>query len=564
MSTTAEEHYGPLRSSELAVRLNEDESDVSMIETTQPKRTSFQVSSNTLVASVGSRPSTWSHQASEYLNNKKATFYNAVIDRKTAITGIIIMLFSAFLFSLLIVLIKYGNDQYNYSSSQLLMTRGIIQTIIVSILLCIKKYKQTQNDKQLKNDKIPPMLSKQTLSINSDIPSNNNNNNNNNNYNRNTDCMNDSDFNDQDISDDNYYNNLYSNTTPKSIIMEDIITTTESDINLNCNDYDYDNINNNNNHEMIENIIHNKENNNYNSKYNYNNKRLSRRESIGDLWQNKIKLLWLILRGIFGACSGILYFESVTLIPIGDAIATFSLYPIFTCFIAYFLLQEKLQTIHGVALVFAIGGGLLESQPQFIFNTSSSNGSDSNSNSSNSDEYNEIGYICAIIGAIFAGFEFVSMRKLKHFDKNYLVLSYSVHCIIFGIIFAYVLYPRGLKLPNNNQIDESNLESYLLEWGVLIGIGIVGYLANVTMTYSAQLIQSGLSSLLRSTDTLFSYIFQIVLFNEIPSMLTASGGVMIMVSVALVSLAKYQQAVQSDKERVKNAKHPPSTKIVLM
>lgn len=379
-------------------------------------------------------------QRTSLRQKRKTSFYNAILDKKTLIKGILLMLLSAFMFSLLVTLVKYGSD-YGYSSSELLMICGLFQFIITSILICNKRRKHNKQDKK----------------------------------------------------------------RAKSMINDDNNPT----INLNVSD-----LNTLNTHNQRE-----------------------RMGSIAELWQTKSKLLWLIMRGITGASAGILYFEAVTLVPIGNAIAIFSLYPVTTVFFAYIFLKEKIGRIHCIALIVAIGGGLLVSQPGFIFNNNNNSKSDSKNN------YNSMGYLCSLTAAIFAGLSFIAIRKLKNFDSSYVVLSYAVGCTIFGLVFAYILAPKGIRFPADN-----NLKKYLLEWLLLFSAGIVAYLANLTQVISAQLLQSGLSSLLRSTDTIYSYIFQIVLFSQLPDWLTVVGAILIMSSVALVSFAKYKQSRDKEKK----------------
>ena len=314
-----------------------------------------------------------------------------------------LMLISALLFSILSVLIKYGSD-YGYSSSELLMIRGIIQTIIVTVALLYNCWlKKTKANHEYR-----------TISINSSS------------FDRSTQ-------------------------------------------------------------------------------------------------------VWLILRGLFGAGgSGILYFYSVTMIPIGDATATYSLYPVLTSFVAYIILKERVTKSHAIALITAITGVILQCQPSFLFDFVNKN--------TNKQEYHESGYYTAIGAAIVGSFSFVSMRKLKDVDKNYLILSYSLSCIILGLIFCYVLHPTGIKIP---QYDKKSERKFITELCILIAMGIVGYMGNVTMTVSAQRIQSSLSSLLRSTSSLYSYVFQVLLFAVIPTPVTAIGAVLIVASVLLVSFATY-------------------------
>ena len=286
---------------------------------------------------------------------------------------------------------------------------------------------------------------------------------------------------------------------------------------------------------------------------NYNNRDEFKKTIIDKM--SKSTIGWLFLRGICGSGAAIMYYYAVTIIPIGDAVATFSLYPITTAFVGYFCLNEKLIRLHGVALICAIFGAILLSQPHFIFN---SNNNDSNNNNDNKkhnhddDDTNMIGYGVCIIAAILVGFAFVALRKLPKMDKNIFVLSFGFSCFVLGLIFSFIINPKGIKFPNYNQVINSVIsrKRFYCECGILFGSGLIGYISNLSITYGAQRMQSSLSSLLRSTDTIYTYIFQIVLFNQIPTLTTIMGALLVVISVIMASYAKYKQNQSKSSELI--------------
>ena len=82
-----------------------------------------------------------------------------------------------------------------------------------------------------------------------------------------------------------------------------------------------------------------------------------------------------IARGIVGGTGAILYFHAVTLLPLGDAVCVFSVFPVFTAFLAWIFFKEKLTCMHVIALILSVAGVILISRPQFIFNDNSSDSS---------------------------------------------------------------------------------------------------------------------------------------------------------------------------------------------
>jgi drug/metabolite transporter (DMT)-like permease len=246
---------------------------------------------------------------------------------------------------------------------------------------------------------------------------------------------------------------------------------------------------------------------------------------------NKYNLLiWINLRGIFGGLAGALYFYAFTIIPIGDAITAFSLYPIIAAFLAYPMLKESISFIHIIALSLSIAGVILLTHPVIIF------GNDHNNHHSPNED---LGYYASLGSAIFAGASFITMRKAKNASQNAILLSYGVWCIIIGIIAAYIEPGTHLTLNFNEW------ESIIL----LIGLGLLAYCANSTMTYSAKRIEAGIASFIRSSDSVYSYIWEVLFFHTIPSLLTIVGACLILSSILLVSLLKFYQSRKLIKEK---------------
>merc|ERR1712226_1148599 len=61
----------------------------------------------------------------------------------------------------------------------------------------------------------------------------------------------------------------------------------------------------------------------------------------------------------------------------------------------------------------------------------------------------------------------------------------------------------------------------------------MGYL--VSMTIGSQLLDASLAAFLQSTEMLWAYVLQVLLFHEEPSVLTVAGVFCILVAVALIA-----------------------------
>merc|ERR1712190_719574 len=107
-----------------------------------------------------------------------------------------------------------------------------------------------------------------------------------------------------------------------------------------------------------------------------------------------------------------------------------------------------------------------------------------------------------------------AMRKSKGTNIKLLVLrycrnlNYSIFSMICGILSVIIYHYFNLF---DNHVLFKFVGFYdwytIHQWIVLCSIGIVGYLAQITMTFSAQKLEARLSSFIRSSDIIWTYIF---------------------------------------------------------
>ena len=235
---------------------------------------------------------------------------------------------------------------------------------------------------------------------------------------------------------------------------------------------------------------------------------------------------WIICRGIFAAITGICYFHAITIIPLGDAITVFSTYPIVTAFIAFIFLKEKISIIHCIALLSSVIGVYLIATGT----ESESHNTATNINKSWFQIY--FGYIASIVGALCGGFVFIFIR-LSTIQTSPIILVYShgFFCLLLSFLVGIIF--QGFTW-NYDQTYYSIL--------IMVCFGLVGYFGQWTMNKSTQLIPAAISSLIRSSDSVFSYIWQVVLFSTIPTIETVIGAICVIIGIFLVSIEKLRHA----------------------
>eukprot|EP01084_Bolivina_argentea_P266210 451453_1 len=228
--------------------------------------------------------------------------------------------------------------------------------------------------------------------------------------------------------------------------------------------------------------------------------------------------LIIVIRSILSASTLICYFIAISYTSLGNVVAIISIYPIFTAFVARFVLNEELNLVHYLSLILALNGTLLISEPSFLFASSKST----------RDDY--IGYLFAIGGALLVTGSFVFVRMMKKVNKSLIIICQGIFALTEGSIILFVWQtPKTLN----------KWEDYVC----LLSIGIVGYLAQYTITVGAQLLPAGLSSLLRSTEIIWAYIWQQVFFNDTPSTNTIIGAIVVIVSIIMSSHEKLKKSL---------------------
>ena len=242
------------------------------------------------------------------------------------------------------------------------------------------------------------------------------------------------------------------------------------------------------------------------------------------------KKLWIfiIFRGIFGALTSIFYFEAITKLPIGDAMAIYSMYPVPTSFVAICILNENISYKYFISLLLCIIGTFLIIHPVFIFGD-------------NTEENKSIiiGYITAIISAILMSGVFIFIRLAKKAPPTILIISQGISCIIEGVILLFIFQHFYLLYT-------------IYDYICLLSIGCIGYLAQWSLTKSSQILPAALSSILRSTEILWTYLSQIIFFNQLPSYLTIIGVIAILIAILTVTLEKIRQKKERDKQETQS------------
>jgi len=244
----------------------------------------------------------------------------------------------------------------------------------------------------------------------------------------------------------------------------------------------------------------------------------------------------LLARGMCGGMGVLLYYFTLTVLPLGDAVTLFSLYPIVTIVLASIFLREPVRWIHVLATTASFVGAICIARPAFLFGQQQTN----NDNSSH-----WVGYVTAVLGSFCRGSVVTLIRQAGKVGAHTFQLMWSWAC--FGFLFAMLFATQGWV----RRIDGS--WSVPTAWWYIVGMGTFGSCAHFLINYAGRLAPAGLGGMVRSSDILWAYMWEIVVFREMPRAATWFGVVLIVISLCMIAVQKFYDerrlAAQSDEHR---------------
>jgi len=206
-------------------------------------------------------------------------------------------------------------------------------------------------------------------------------------------------------------------------------------------------------------------------------------------------MLWF--RGFVGVLAMLTTFYSFTTMPLTDATTIQQLRPLFIFFFSGIFLKEKLSLRQLPLFIFAFLGGLLVIKPGLRIDI--------------------LPAIVALLAAIFMATAHVTLRHLRLTDHHLVIINYFAY-ISSTISLILLIIQNSFVLPN------------LTELLILILLGLIAFLTQVTLTKAYQLAPANLISLYTYSQIIFATILGLMFFKEIPDLLSVCGASFIILS----------------------------------
>lgn len=231
------------------------------------------------------------------------------------------------------------------------------------------------------------------------------------------------------------------------------------------------------------------------------------------------KFYMLISRGVYGFLAMILFFYTITVIPLGEAITLNKTSPLFVSILAYYLLKEHLSLNTIFALIIGFLGIILIVKP---FGLSIS-----------------YAHFLGVLGGFFAAAAYTTINKIKDiYDSRVIVLSFvGIGTILpaIGFLLApYVNAPGAISF----MFPVFTMPDTTYVWSLIVFMGLISTLSQWLLTKAYSASNVSIIGVISYTNIPFSIGFGWMLGDALPDMYTYMGIGLIIIGGILVGMKK--------------------------
>lgn len=266
-----------------------------------------------------------------------------------------------------------------------------------------------------------------------------------------------------------------------------------------------------------------------------------------------IRLL-LVARGIGGFFGVFGMYYSLLYLPLADATVITFLAPSLACWACYYILKEPFTRMEQIAALISLFGVVLIARPTTLFALASGGGEapltsgagdvagnpglGANSTIPNeSDPYSmqhvtpaerAMGVGVAMIGVFGTVAAFTTIRWIGKAAHPLIIVNYfATWCTLVSLCVMLFAPNVGFLFPAN-----------LKEWGLLIGLGICGFVMQYLLGAGLAYEKSSRATNMVYTQMLFALAFDKLVFGQTPGILSIAGSSLILGSALYVAIYK--------------------------
>lgn len=234
----------------------------------------------------------------------------------------------------------------------------------------------------------------------------------------------------------------------------------------------------------------------------------------------------VVARGMVGGLGFLFYYYTMSVLPLGDATTLLSLNPVLTVIAGAVVLKESLHISHVVAALGSVVGCVFMARPSFLF--------DQHGAAVHSSSTPSLGYLTAALGACCGATVYILIRRAGKGGVHTLQLLFS--WVLFGIVFSLLV---GVALPWINGKGSTFVwPADSQTWRYVLGTCVFGSSGHFLLNYAARHAPAGLSSIIRTSGIVWSYMLELLVFHQGPVPLVTAGVLLIVASLATIALEK--------------------------
>jgi len=223
----------------------------------------------------------------------------------------------------------------------------------------------------------------------------------------------------------------------------------------------------------------------------------------------------LLLRGVLGFSAMILFFYTITAIPLGEAITLNKTSPLFVTILAFFLMKERISRWGILALLLGFLGVLLITRPWGLSLNSA--------------------HLLGLIGGFLAACAYATIKRLRHlYDARMIVLSFTAMGTLLPLILFLLAPLRDLPAGPDFLFPVFSWPREAETWGLLLFLALTATLSQWLLTRAYTQGRAGIVGVISYANIPFAVGFGVALGDPLPDGWIWSGIALIVAAGVLL------------------------------
>jgi len=220
-------------------------------------------------------------------------------------------------------------------------------------------------------------------------------------------------------------------------------------------------------------------------------------------------------RAIAGTGAMLLWFESISRLPLADATAISYAAPLITLVLAVLLLGERVRTTRWLAVGLGLVGVLVVLSPHLA-------GMDGG-------EREALGALSAATAAFFMAFAMIFIRTLTGTEATATIVVYFT---LASTVLSLLTLPFGWVVPSAGDAT------------LLVFVGLIGGVAQLFLTHAYRYADASVIAPFEYTTMLWALVVGFVLFAEVPSLVVLAGAAIIVAAGLAIILRESRLGIR--------------------